>query len=362
MIRSFDWILLLCIIIITGIGMAMVYSASHTVNADPAFYLKRQAIALVISVVAFLVGMLLDYNFLQRFYKAIYLAMLILLVLVFFLGEESDMGGLRWIPLGSFNLQPSEVAKICLILSMAAYLDTYENTESFAPILKSLVFLVPPLLAVLKQPDLGTATVLIVITGSLFFLFGVPWRYLLTLLTSGLAMLPVLWLNINEDQKKRIYVFLDPFNNQHGDDAWQLLQSLVAIGAGGLWGNGYLKGSQTQLRFLPESHTDFIYSTVAEELGFVGAAGLIIVYLILIWRILSIAFSARDRYGRLVASSVAYLMLYHLLVNVGMTLGIMPITGIPLPMVSYAASNLLTVFFAMGVVLSIGLRRSKPMF
>ncbi|MCL2547933.1 MAG: rod shape-determining protein RodA [Symbiobacteriaceae bacterium] len=364
MLKNMDWLLLISVVIITSIGVAMVYSASYTVvKDDPGFYLRREVIALTIATFAFLLASLLDYTVLQRFYKVIYLLMLLLLLLVFIWGEESDYGGLRWIPIGAFNLQPSELAKLFLIICMASFVDAKESQDTPQLLLRVIAILILPIIAVFKQPDLGTTTVLVVITASILFFYGVSWRWLLGITLSGLAALPMVWVYINDEQKQRIYVFLDPFNPAYGDKAaFQLLQSFVAIGSGGFWGSGYMNGSQTQLRFLPERHTDFIFSTIAEELGFVGAAFLLLVYFILIWRILSIAATSRDRFGRLVAGSVGFMLLYHLLVNVGMTLGIMPITGIPLPMVSYAASNLLSVYFALGLVVSIGLRRSKPMF
>lgn len=361
MLRNMDWILIICIAVLLIFSVIMVYSASYSL---PDNYVRTQIIATVLGCVVFTVAALFDYSYLPRFGKLIYAVMALFLVIVLVIGMQGDLGGgVSWIDLGPFRFQPAELAKVLLVVCLAIFMDRFETMQSFIPIIQSLALMAVPLLLVLLQPDMGSATVFIVIAAGMLFIYGISWKYLLSLALMALAAFPILWFRVFEDhQRIRLMIFLDPEANSGLEEAWQLIQSIIAIGSGGLWGRGYLQGSQTQLSFLPETQSDFIFSTIAEELGFVGAIFVIAVYLVLIWRIFSIARTSKDRLGCLMASGMGFIFLYHLLINVGMTIGIMPVIGIPLPLVSYANSNLISMMLGLGVVVSIALRRAKTIF
>ena len=361
MLKNMDWLLFIAMVIVLLLSLVMVYSASLTVTDDPFYYIKRHAIFICVGLVAYAFGLALDYTFLQRFAKTIYGIMIGLLLLVLAIGEEGLYGGGQsWIGVGSISLQPSEWSKVFLVFAQAALLDHHENTSSLKTYIFSLLAMALPLFLVVIS-DFGTATVLVVITLGMLLIYETPWKYLLMTIGAGLSALPFLWKRLSEYQQARLTVFID----LEGSDprySWQLVQSLIAIGSGGLWGTGYLQGAQTQLSFLPEKHTDFIFATYAEEMGFVGAALLVIVYLVMIWRIFSVAQTSIDRYGRLLASGIGFMLLYHLVINVGMTLAVMPITGIPLPLVSYGTNSMIATMLGLGIVTSIGLRRTKSIF
>ena len=361
MLRNMDWLLLICVAILVVLSVFMVYSASYSLPSGN--YLRTQLIAIVISFAGFMVASVFDYAYLQRFDKTIYIVMLLLLAAVFVIGREGDYGGKSWIDLGPLSFQPAELAKVLLVLFLSVMLDSHEAIDTVWPILKVLCFVAVPMVLILMQPDLGSATVFIVFTAALLFIYGVPTRYLLSLVGIALVSFPFLWLyGLEEYQRERLLIFLDPEAHSDSRFAWQIIQSIIATGSGGMYGRGYMQGTQTQLSFLPESQSDFIFSTIAEELGFVGGAFVIIIYLLMVWRILSIARTSKDRLGQLICVGIAAIFLYHLLINIGMAIGVMPVIGIPLPLVSYANSSLISMMLGLGVVISVALRRAKTIF
>jgi rod shape determining protein RodA len=284
-----------------------------------------------------------------------------MLVAVMVLGQ-SALGAQRWIQIGPITLQPSEFSKIIMIISLASILeDKIGKLNTFKDLLPVAAYLAVPFLLVLKQPDLGTSLVFLAIFIGMIFAAGVNLRLLAMIFGAGIACLPVLWHFLKDYQKMRIMVFMDPNVDPLGS-GYHIIQSKIAIGSGMLFGKGLFGGTQSQLNFLPENHTDFIFAVVGEELGFVGAAILLILYLILLYRGVKIAREASDNFGMLLAVGISSMLAFHVLVNVGMTTGIMPVTGIPLPLMSYGVSSLTTNMMSIGILLNIYMRRQKILF
>ena len=286
---------------------------------------------------------------------------LILLILVMLVGQTA-LGAQRWIALGPISIQPSEFSKLIMIIALAAMLEKrggkINTITDLAPV---AAYVGVPFLLVLKQPDLGTSLVFLAIFFGMVFVAGVRLRLLLGIFGAGLAAMPVLWHFLKDYQKMRIMVFMDPNVDPLGA-GYHIIQSKIAIGSGMLFGKGLFGGTQSQLNFLPENHTDFIFSVVGEELGFVGCAILLLLYLVVLWRGIRIAQDASDMFGRLLAVGITSMIAFHVLINVGMTMGIMPVTGIPLPLMSYGASSLTTNIMAIAILLNIQLRRQKLLF
>ena len=286
---------------------------------------------------------------------------LILLILVMLVGQTA-LGAQRWIALGPISIQPSEFSKLIMIIALAAMLEKrggkINTITDLAPV---AAYVGVPFLLVLKQPDLGTSLVFLAIFFGMVFVAGVRLRLLLGIFGAGLAAMPVLWHFLKDYQKMRIMVFMDPNVDPLGA-GYHIIQSKIAIGSGMLFGKGLFGGTQSQLNFLPENHTDFIFSVVGEELGFVGCAILLLLYLVVLWRGIRIAQDASDMFGRLLAVGITSMIAFHVLINVGMTMGIMPVTGIPLPLMSYGVSSLTTNIMAIAILLNIQLRRQKLLF
>ena len=275
---------------------------------------------------------------------------------------HSALGAQRWIQIGPINLQPSEFSKIIMIVCLAAMLEErvgkLNSLEDLAPV---ALYVGVPFVLVLKQPDLGTSLVFMAIFLGMVFACGIRLKLLAGLFAAGIAAMPVLWHFLKDYQKMRIMVFMDPNVDPLGS-GYHIIQSKIAIGSGMLFGKGLFEGTQSQLNFLPENHTDFIFAVVGEELGFVGAAVLLLLYLVVLWRGVQIARDASDIFGRLLAVGITSMLAFHVLVNVGMTMGIMPVTGIPLPLMSYGVSSLTTNVLAIALLLNIQLRKQKLVF
>jgi rod shape determining protein RodA len=288
-----------------------------------------------------------------------------------------------WIAIGSFRLQPSEFAKIAVILSLATFLGRrVEEIQSVRVVLLSLLIPAAPVLLVVLQPDFGTALVVVAIWFGALYLAGARVAHLGVVLVGGLALFALMWnmdrlttnrilpgpvagiaskAALKDYQKQRLAIFLKPQADPLGA-GYHVIQSRVAIGSGQLAGRGLFRGSQSRLRFIPERHTDFIYSVVGEELGLVGAAAMLLLYLFLFWRGLRVAIRARDALGSLLAAGAISMLIFHTVVNIGMSVNIMPITGLPLPFVSYGGSNLMASFIAFGLLQNVHMRRDRMLF
>jgi rod shape determining protein RodA len=288
----------------------------------------------------------------------IYVLILVLLGVIFLIGQVSG-GAQRW--LGAGAVQPSELSKILIILVLAKHLADREHAlDRFSTMLTSLGVVSVPLLLIYLQPDLGTALTMIAIWAAMIWMAGMRFRYLLALAVIGVAALPLVWLNLEDYMQQRLMLFVNPGSDP--DSYFNVHQALVSIGSGGWTGKGLAHGTQSQLHFLRVRHTDFIFAVTAEELGFLGAVAMMGLIFVLLWRILRVAERSRDTFGRLIAAGVAGLILFQSVINIGMNLGIMPVTGIPLPFVSYGGSSFLTLMLGIGLVESVAMRHKKLEF
>lgn len=359
---NFDWLTFALVILLSIIGIITIYSATRpsleTVT-HPDFYLK-QILWLLISIVVLFVVVFFDYIWLNRFSYILYVIGIFLLVVVLFAGKAT-MGAQRWLNLGILSFQPSEVFKLIFILALSTYLSNRgESILKSIPVKGIIVFAGIPVLLVIKQPDLGTSILIMFLFVVLFVSKGLSKRIIILALVIGLISAPFLghvaWNNLKDYQKNRITAFLDPDIDPSGM-GYHINQSKISIGSGGFFGKGYLKGTQGVLKFLPEKHTDFIFSVFAEEWGFLGSILLIALYLILFFRGINTAMLAKDDFGRLVATGITAMFFIYFFVNVGMTLGMMPVVGVPMPFMSYGGTALLSNFIAAGILINIRMRR-----
>ncbi len=350
------------------LSIPLIDSATHSMGNH--YYAKKQIALVLASLFALALGTFLDHRDMVNLSPTLYVVTCILLVVVFFFGKNVG-GSTRWIPLPFFDLQPSELAKVTMILFGAWLLVRWEEApSSYVDFVLYYVWALLPSALILKQPDLGTALALFAVTTGTLYFGGAPGDRLVKLFVVGVVAIVVvlllhfyagLPLPLEDYQIKRITSLFDPKGDPLGT-GYQVLQSKIAIGSGSLWGKGIGKGTQNRLDFIPEQHTDFIFSVVGEELGFARSAAVLGVYVILLHRCLLAAINSPDRKGTLVAGGVLSLFLFHLLVNVGMTMGIMPVTGVPLPFLSHGGSALLVNSFAAGMVANVGWRSHKILF
>ena len=361
LIRNFDWITFSVIIAISFIGIMTIFSATRQPGDAPqaTFYIK-QVMWLLISICALIVIVSFDYIWLARIALALYITGLLLLIFVLVSGR-TGMGAQRWISLGFFSFQPSEFFKLIFIIMLAGYYSLRrELLGTFALLRVFLIIVLIPFVLLFKQPDLGTAVVILLIFTSISLAYGLQKKLLLTLLIIGMVSLPfvgnILWTGLKDYQKNRLIAFIDPQADPAGI-GYHINQSKIAIGSGEFAGKGFLKGTQGPFRFLPEKHTDFIFAVYAEERGFLGSLFLLFLYFVLILRGLDTARKAKDEFGRLLALGITFMFSIYFFVNVGMTLGIMPVVGIPLPFMSYGGTALLSNFISAGVLINVRTRR-----
>ncbi len=348
------WPIIVSACLLAVFGLIAIYSASFRMNGD---YAAKQGMWFVVSIVLFFVTVSIGYRPFLNVSLLFYTVTLGFLVWVL-LFSETQFGANRWINIGRFAIQPSEFAKLATLLTLAQYLSgqlTFaKQTKS---VLIALGLIVLPFLLILKQPDLGSALVFIPIFVSIIFLWGLRKRYFLGMLGAGLCSLPVLWNFLKPYQQRRLLVFLDPAHDPIGA-SYTAIQSKIAVGSGFLWGKGWLAGTQTQLDFVPEHHTDFIFSVIGEEMGFVGTMSLIALFGILIWYMFDILNHTTELRARLLSVGIVSMFFFQVFVNIGMTIGLAPITGITLPFVSYGGSSLAMGFMCLGLLVSIYKERS----
>jgi rod shape determining protein RodA len=368
LLRNYDYVLLLTIVLISAFGVIMVGSSSVSGEISiSALFSNRTFVKQLVWAVGGLVGMALlsfiDYSEWQRLKLPIYFFSLALLILVIFKGTSAG-GAQRWIAIGKlFNLQPSELAKIAIIITLSATMAKEgRSLERWSGLIVPLLHVAVPMLVIFLQPDLGTSLIFMAITGAILFVAGMRWLHLAVMGVGGIigSVLAFLFV-LKPYQKSRLIIFRDPWQDPF-DDGWQIIQSKVAVGSGQFRGRGLFKGTQTQLDFLPEKNTDFIFSVIGEELGFLGASIFLLVYVFLIWRVLKVAMEAKDSFGRYLCVGVAAMLSFQLLVNVGMTISIMPVTGLPLPLISYGGSSFLTTMISLGLVLSVAAHKDTSIF
>ena len=364
-LRAVDPLVLASSFALITIGMVAIYSsklATLTAQGLPTTaFLSRQLVAGAVGLVLLVAATVFDYRRLRAFIPVGYLATLLLLVLVLTPLGTSVRGSQRWISLLGFQVQPSELMKIALLLALAMLFNETEGVPGLGRTAFAVLLAVVPLGLVFSQPDLGTSLVYLWLTGIVLLVSGVRVRYLLLLAGVGAATF-VLGLRtqlIRDYQIERLTVFLgaDAPDADFAGALFQTRQSMIAIGSGGTYGRGLFQGTQTALSYVPDNHTDFIFTVVGEELGFVGAATVLALFAVLIWRAVTIASQAVDRDAMIIAAGVAGILLMQVFVNVGMTLGIMPVTGLPLPFLSYGGTSLLSWMVMTGLLLNVNLRR-----
>jgi rod shape determining protein RodA len=355
---NFDWTYFILLLAICGCGLVVLSSAGYDPDTGVSRPMQKQALSMVLGVIAFFVGCLCSATFWKRSSWAIYGGCLILLAVIFLIGEVAG-GARRWLDLGFFRMQPSEFMKIGVILVLANVLSS-ETAPTNGYNLKTLIYpaiiLLIPAALTLVQPDLGTALCQCLVGGSMIFVAGVRRKTILGLMTTGLIAAIPAWSFLKEYQKKRILNFVTPELDPLAS-GYHAIQSKIAVGSGSLFGKGYLKGTQTQLRFLPEQTTDFLFSVLAEEWGFVGTFLVVSLYIVLVYRILRIASRASDRFTALVCVGVGALFFWQCVVNIGMVTGTLPVVGITLPLLSYGGSSVLTLLFCAGLVAGVHSRR-----
>ncbi|MDR3270210.1 MAG: rod shape-determining protein RodA [Peptococcaceae bacterium] len=380
-LRNADFILILVLLLLLGASLLILSTASINIEkSDPYHYVKVQGLWIATGLVLAFAAATVDYQYLRRFSWVIYGLNILLLVAVLIFGSE-EKGATRWLLItDTQGIQPSEFAKVMVIVTLADFLSKREGKlNRYRDFILPFLFVLAPTLLIFKQPDLGTSIVVMAIFIGMMFVAGANPKKMATILLGGAAIVGVAlylhfatlpsWLQfaqgiplpLQEYQLNRLTIFVDPTADMTGD-GYHIIQSIWAIGSGGLWGKGYRMGTQSQLNFLPEHHTDFIFAVVGEEFGFIGTLTLLFLFFIFLSRIIKIAGNAKDTYGVLMTAGIAALFIVHILVNIGMTLGIMPVTGIPLPLISYGGSAMWAGLIAAGLVYNIHLRRQRMLF
>ncbi|MBP2649626.1 MAG: rod shape-determining protein RodA [Firmicutes bacterium] len=363
LLKNLDFTIIIVTAVLILISLVIIGSATHINNPSQERYwfVERQGMFALANIVIVFILLHFDYKSLGKYANLLYAVNLIMLMAVMFVGQ-SALGAQRWIQIGPISLQPSEFSKIIMIISLAHMLDKRSGKlNTFKEIIPVFIYVGVPFLLVLKQPDLGTALVFLAILFGMIFVAGINLKHLGAIGLAGAALMPIFWHFLKDYQKKRLTVFLDPNIDPLGS-GYHIIQSKIAIGSGMLFGKGLFGGTQSQLNFLPENHTDFIFAVIGEELGFIGASIVLLLYFLLLYRSVKVAGEARDNFGMLLATGISSMLMFHLLVNVGMTAGIMPVTGIPLPLMSYGVSALTTNMVCIGILLNIYMRRQKIMF
>lgn len=353
-LANVSWTFTAVVALVALAGYAMLYSAG---GGDHVPWAWRHAVRFGIGFGAMLVVALIDLRFWFRFAYAIYAAALAGLIAVEIAGSI-NMGAQRWIDLGLFQLQPSEIMKIALVLALARYFHGTFLEDVGRPInlLVPILLVLAPAALVLRQPDLGTAIMLVAGGASVFFVAGVRWWKFALVAGGVLAILPVLWSQLHAYQKQRVMTFLDPERDPLGA-GYHIIQSKIALGSGGTWGKGFLKGTQSQLSFLPEKQTDFVFTMLAEEAGLIGALVLLGLFMTLITYGFAFALRARSQFGRLLAIGISATVFLYVFINVAMVTGLIPVVGVPLPMISYGGTAMLTVLVGFGLALSAEVHR-----
>lgn len=355
-----DKVLMGTMLLLSGFGLLMIYSATQSTGS---FSMERQMIFVAAGIIVYIVASNIDYREYRLWIPIASLLLMVLLVVVFFF--EPVNGAQRWIELGFFKLQPAEFAKVVVIVALASILappvrgDMERRPLAWSKIGQAMLLVSIPAYLILREPDLGTALVFAFIVYVMLFAAGATWRQMVALGIGGAISAIAIWELglLAEYQMDRIRILIDPTIDPQGI-GYNLAQSKLAIGSGQLFGSGLFAGTQTNFEYVPEQETDFIFTAVGEQLGFVGGLLVLVAFAVIIWRLLVIAVNARDRFGALIAVGIAAMMMFHVFVNVGMTIGIMPVTGLPLPFLSQGGSFYLAMTLALGIANSIWLMRT----
>ncbi|MDD3631221.1 MAG: rod shape-determining protein RodA [Atribacterota bacterium] len=359
-LRLFKHVDFTLIFLVTGLcilGLLVIYSTTHQENINEGVMqiTRRQLIHILTGLFFCLLVTIIDYHDIVKIAIPLFFLSLIMLVYVIFFGKNVG-GSRRWIQLAGFEFQPAEFAKITLIIFLADFLNKQkEEIPNFLYFSLPFFFTGILMLLIYKQPDLGTAIVFFAITLLMIFIAGISWKYIIAVFIILVSLFPIGWSFLKDYQKSRLLLFLNPEMDPLGA-GYNIIQSKVAIGSGGLFGQGLFSGIQSQLKFLPAQHTDFVFAVIGEELGFMGALLLISLFILVLWKGIRIAQEAPDILGTLIATGVTSFMFIHILINVGMSMGLMPATGLPLPFISHGGTFMITNFIGIGLLLNIHLR------
>lgn len=357
--KYFDVIIFGSSILLLLLGLLMIYSTTLTTGSN---LLLRQVLVATVGLVAMFSLAFYDYRNLKKVTGLIYLLIVGLLVFVWFFGENIR-GSVRWIDLGFFNLQPAELAKLGIVIITAKFLDeTGEKLKDFRYVLLSAVYVAIPTILILIEPDLGSSLVVFFTWFAMLMFSRIKKRQLVVLIAVGLVFAVLAWFFVlHEYQKQRVFTFIDPNLDPQGQ-GYNVLQSIIAVGSGGILGRGVGRGLQSQLKFLPERQTDFIFASTAEELGLIGSLVIVGLFFLLLQRILRACKTSRDNFGMYLSLGVFFMLFFQIIVNIGMNIGIMPVTGIPLPLLSYGGSSLLTTLLSLGLIQSVIARQKALRF
>ena len=349
-----NWVIVLCVVFLGFMGVAALYSAAGG-NWNP--WAKSHLTRLIIGVFLMFIITFIHPKFFYKLTLISFLLGLLSLVFVKFFGVGSVQ---RWITIGGLNVQPSELMKFALILMLARYFDQLSKinfNRLFSYVIPILYIIIPGLI-VISQPDLGTGLTIIILGFAILFYVGVSLKFVFIFLLTFISSVPIIWQQLYDYQKNRILVFLNPEIDSLGS-GYQIIQSKIAIGSGGLFGKGYLLGSQSRLDYLPEKHTDFIFTLISEELGFFGAMTIILIFCVLIASIVKISFTVDTLFSKIIVFGVGLLIFLYLTLNIGMVCGLLPVVGAPLPLISYGGTSLFTILISVGVVLSINVHKNE---
>jgi rod shape determining protein RodA len=358
LVQHFDWGLLCLTMMIAAFGMITLFSAVKAVNLPFQKTLCfKQMIWFSAGLAVMSLAFLFNYKLLDRWANIIYVCSVILLILVLVAGKHVS-GSRRWLSLGPISLQPSELVKISVIIVLAQYYSKISTPKgmAFRELFKPGVLVLIPFCLIVKQPDLGTALLLVFIAASVTIFARIELRTLFLLTSSCVLMGPLIWLFLKGYQKQRILTFLNPDRDPLGA-GYHIIQSKIAIGSGQFLGKGFMKGTQNALSFLPEQHTDFIFSVMAEEWGFLGSAFVLILFFLLIVWALNIAYKCHDNFGVILAVGISAMLFWQVLINIGMVMGLLPVVGVPLPLISYGGSSIITTMASIGLLLNVSMRK-----
>ncbi|RDY29640.1 rod shape-determining protein RodA [Romboutsia weinsteinii] len=363
LIKELDWKLIITVIIIFAFGILMLSSATHSNETGNYTKLYKQGLAFVLGLGMIIFMLMFDYNFLGKYYKGLYLISLILLVLVLVPGIGNEqMGARSWVKIGPLNLQTSEIVKLTFILSYAKIVESKRGKlNTLKDLIPVVVYAIPFIGLLFSQPDLGTAIVFMCIIGGMLFTAGLDTKIIKRGIIIILVSMPLMYMMMASHQKDRIEAFLNPEDVTLKGN-YQVMQSLIAIGSGGFTGKGLYNGTQNQEGFLPVQESDFIFAVIGEELGVWGMVFIVVLFAVFLMRMLAIAREAKDFYGTLIVVGVMSMFAYQIIQNIGMTVALIPVTGVTLPFVSYGGSSLLTSMANLGLVLNVCMRKKKINF
>lgn len=358
-LKRFDFILFGAVILLSIYGIIMIRSATLSYEDIRAIRPVRvQAISTVLGIVAILILVFMDYHFIGKLYIPIYIVSVLMLLAVALFGIGAEQWGSdSWLKIGNIIFQPAEIAKVGIIIFLAKYIDNNKDSiNKPITLLKITVLAGIPILLIAKQPDFGTSVVFVFFTMVMLFVAGLDWKYIGYSILVGIISLPIVWFSFKPYQRNRIFDFLYPERDPSGS-GYQALQAKIAIGSGKVFGRGLFQGVQTQYNYIPEKQTDFIFAVIGEELGLIGGLALILLYLIFLYRLLKIAKESKDTFGSLMVTGFTAMFLIHVWENIGMSIGLMPVTGIPLPFISYGGTFQLINLLCVGVALSVAVHR-----